>query len=81
MKIVNISKAQRTVKALPVESVTILIEKELGSFETLEKSAEDFRSEAVKIVDALQASLPGGIFDNVASVILERKASHFRVTF
>ncbi len=77
MKIINISKAQPLIGE--VESVTIVIDKEVLDLESLQEDAKHYQEDATKIVDALEKALPGGTFDRVAAALLAHKASHLKI--
>lgn len=78
MKIINAYKAQRVIE--PVESRHIVIEQEMPNFTLLSEQDKVCDKEASSLENALYKSLPGATYDRLLGVMLERKASHFRVS-
>jgi hypothetical protein len=59
------------------DEVVLAMRERLPKTLSLDESRKLYEADAVKIVDALQKSLPGGTFDWVMAVMMQRKASHF----
>jgi len=64
---------------LPV--VTVTIETAVPEKNTLEAARALYLADALCLVDALYASLPGGTIDAVLYVLLERKASLLSIAY
>jgi len=79
MKKIKIIKAQSTgnqrVDSLEIHIKSCLDTRGLSLGET----AQVFEQEAQKLVDALFGTLPGGVFDRVAGLMLSKVASRFIV--
>ncbi len=75
-----IFKAQPIADHIPPH-VIIDIYGKLPPVKTLEEGAQLFDKEAKTLEEALYAALPGGTYDQLTSRMLQRKASHFRVSY
>jgi hypothetical protein len=73
-------KAQPTIKDQEVESVEMLFDKPVPDAESLEKAANLYDWQAARMESVLHDTLPGGIYDHLLSKMLERRASHFKVS-
>lgn len=80
MKTVQIYKAQRTIKAIGIPSVTIVIDTEMPETDNLKEAGTIYTGDAAAICDALEKSLPGGTFDRLVLFLLEKTVSHFSVS-
>ena len=78
MKTISISKAQG-IGDERVESVTIIIDRELPDFKDIKTSKEAFEAGAENLADALCAALPGGTLDRLIDKLLMKKATSFNV--
>lgn len=80
MKTVHAFKAQPSPDVVP--SVQILIEQEIPStFSGIQQQDFACDKNAQAIESALYGALPGGVYDRLLGWMLQRKASHFRVTY
>ena len=79
MKTIQIRKAQRTLPAVEVPSVSIVIDEENTEYETLQEADYQYWSDAHDLCNALVYALPGGTFDRLLIAMLERTASHFKI--
>ena len=77
-RVVVVSKAESIGSEL-TKTARIHISKQLPRFVELEEQADYFTFEAKAIERALWLSLPGGTYDRLLGVMLERKATHFIV--
>lgn len=77
MKTVTVHKAQG-IGDREVESLTLVLEQEAPSFQTLVEHAAFYQQEAEQVVDVL-CRLPGGTFDQVLYRLLKLRASLFVV--
>lgn len=64
-----------------VEDVEIYLDKPVPDFDTLEKADKLYDWQATGIERILHDTLPGGVYDRLLSKMLERKISHFRVSY
>ena len=76
----------RTLKAQPfadedTRSALIEISQPCPNFDSLPAQAAMFQAEAERLESALLNSLPGGIYDRLLGAMLQRKASHFIVSW
>jgi len=74
-----IYKAQRTLKDSPAPDLLIEATREMesGDYKSIDEMQSVLQEQAVRIADALCASLPGGTLDRLLGELLKRKASHF----
>ena len=79
MKTIYVCKAQCIDRGLDVEITRIFAEQEIPDFKTLEEQDKFMQLEAESIEAALYNSLPGGTYDRLLGVMLQHKATHFRV--
>ena len=79
MKTLQIHKAQQTLPDVEVPSVSVVIDEEIQDY-TLKEAQLKYRLDAAYLCDFLHDALPGGTFDKLLIAMLERKASHFKVT-
>ena len=86
---VEIFKAQETSRGSPVPSVTIKLRDpipELGSSaasntnDLLALYDKQFMDQAKALEEALYKALPGGTYDRLCGLMLQRKAGHFIVS-
>lgn len=77
----QISKADPTLKAEPVENVIIEINIPIPQFATIDEWKSFCKSQGKELADVLWSHLAGGVMDQLIAELLERKASLFRVTF
>ncbi len=80
MKLTEILKAG-LIGSQEIENHTIVIAGTSPEFEELQQYARHYQSQAVLLVDALFASLPGGTVDALLCELLSRRASLLRVPF
>jgi hypothetical protein len=64
-----------------VEPLTIIIDGTIPTRHSLLEYREMYKEEALKLVDALFETLPGGTFDAMLAEMLIRKASVLRVSY
>lgn len=64
----------------PTPDLSITATEPLPEFDTLEESRLFFIREAQAIFEALSQSVCGGTLDHLMAIMLEKKASHFRIT-
>jgi hypothetical protein len=79
MKTIFTYKAQATIPEEPIEGMMIDINAEIPNIKGLHEWEMVMGKEAAALENALYFSLPGGIYDRLLGVMLERKSSHFRV--
>lgn len=79
MKTIKTLKAQPTIADEPIQSVTIEIDTEGPDYDNLRSQAVAFLIVATELEDALYHSLPGGVYDRLVGLMLQRKSSHFIV--
>ena len=70
-------KAQPTEKDKPVKSTTIEIWTPVPDYDSLRDQDTAFVCVAAELEDALHKSLPGGVYDRLLGLMLQRKSSHF----
>ena len=78
MKNIVVNKAD-PVGERAVESMEIRIEAQLPHAEALAEAARVYNCDAEMLETAVHESLPGGTYDRLLGMMLERKASHFAV--
>ena len=80
MNRVEVHKAHSVFDAEKVESVCLIVGDTLPSFDKLVEQDIFTDREAKHIEEVLYNSLPGATYDRLIGHMLERKASHFRVS-
>ena len=74
----RVYKAQR-VGGIAIASAKLIMEDELPSFESVEVSVGNFKTDAKAIAGLLCETLPGGTLDQLICELMTRRASLFRV--
>jgi hypothetical protein len=78
MSELTLHKAQPT-GPQKIEPVTVVIAETIPEFKTLNDISLFASTEANRLEQALYNSLPGATYDRLLGIMLERKATHFRV--
>lgn len=78
MRTINIKKAQPSPDK--IQSVTLIIDETIRTSTTIHAADELYTYDAVELENALHAALPGGTYDRLVQMMLERKASHLAVS-
>jgi len=76
----TITKASPTIPAIPIESLTITVEGEPPDMAPAE-AASFYHKEAALLAVALWATLPSGTMDQLIGILLQCRASLFRIPF
>jgi len=74
-----VNKADPVGKQL-VESVEIRIEAQLPHTKTLPEAARVYELDAIMLESALHDALPGGTYDRLLALMLNRRASYLAIT-
>ena len=80
MKKLFLYKAQRTLKDVEIESVSIIFDEEVPDYKNIEEADMRYMMDAAYLCDFLEEVLPGGTFDRLLISLMNRKASHFKVS-
>jgi hypothetical protein len=79
MKRIRVHKAQGMLE--PVESLTILVIKEIPEIKSFDKANKMFNVDAEAIVNSLLEALPRGTTDRVLAKLMMRKATSLIIPF
>lgn len=80
MKTFYLHKAQPVIRDVDSESATLHFHDEIKSSPDVDTMRELFHHEAEIIEKTLRDALPGGTYDQLVGLMLQRKASHFIVS-
>ena len=78
MKTIHVFKAQPIVRSEPIESVTLIIDKEIPDVRDLAAAQANqfvFEEDARALAEALRCTLPGGTLDALTVELLRGKAT------
>lgn len=85
VEVAMVFKAQRTISNKPVPDLMLAATQEMPSVDAGQVVLSEVRkvhvTDAETIVNALEASLPGGTLDQVLRLLLERKATYLVVNW
>lgn len=83
METINLFKAQRIVSTEPIESLTLIFDREIPDNKDIPLGEYEraFEHQAGLLADALSQILPGGTLDRLIGKLLLKKASLFIIPY
>jgi len=78
---ISISKAQPIVSDQEISDSIIEINMPIPDFTNLADAGKHYQKDAENLVDVLLKTLPGGTIDRILILLLEHKASLFKIPF